>query len=268
MIRQVVVMFGGSDPSWPNAALGDTWEWNGTNWTQRTAAPSPPPRGRHSLDFDTARGTTVLFGGGDFSDTWEWNGSSWSFRLAQHPSPRSANGWVAPGMVFDTTRNRVVLVSGSSPVARLWEWDGSLWAERVAATNPPGRPDAGIAYDSRRGRLVMFGGIGVVDTWEWDGSTWTQMQPASSPPARSGRTMAFDSRRGLAVLNCGNYLAAVETWEWDGITWNHVPTATGPLGPARVLESAFDTARDRVILLTDGGAGGGPLQTWLWDGTT
>ena len=40
--RQVVVMFGGAGDT---AAFGDTWEWDGTAWTQRTlAGPTPPAR--------------------------------------------------------------------------------------------------------------------------------------------------------------------------------------------------------------------------------
>ena len=37
-----------------------------------------------------------------------------------------------------------------------------------------------MAYDSQRGRIVLFGGSNSItgalgDTWEWDGATWTPM---------------------------------------------------------------------------------------------
>ena len=42
---------------------------------------------------------------------------------------------------------------------------------------PPAVYSAGMAYDSGRSRLVVFGGFRgtyVGDTWEWDGSAWTR----------------------------------------------------------------------------------------------
>ena len=44
------------------------------------------------------------------------------------------------------------------------------WVDRTAA--PPERSFHAMAYDSARGRVVLFGGIvasWVNDTWEWDG---------------------------------------------------------------------------------------------------
>ena len=65
--------------------LGDTWTWNGTDWTQRAPAQSPPPRYDHAMAYDSARQRLVLFGGitPDFlADTWTWDGSTWSIHLA------------------------------------------------------------------------------------------------------------------------------------------------------------------------------------------
>ncbi len=61
--RGVTVLFGGL--RYPNV-FDDTWEWDGTTWTQ-LAIPGPPPRQRHGMAYDTARGVTVFFRG----DTWE-----------------------------------------------------------------------------------------------------------------------------------------------------------------------------------------------------
>src|SRR4051812_23678127 len=73
--RGVTVLFGGVASL--NNRLGDTWEWNGTAWTQR-AVTGPSPRSGHAMVYDSARGVTVLFGGNTFAgysgETWEWNG--------------------------------------------------------------------------------------------------------------------------------------------------------------------------------------------------
>src|SRR5262249_3203581 len=55
-----------------NALFQDTWEWDGTDWTERATASSPPARAGHVLAFDAARGRTVLFGNTSFADTWEY----------------------------------------------------------------------------------------------------------------------------------------------------------------------------------------------------
>ena len=65
------------------ATLGDTWTWDGTDWTQRTPAHSPSPRYCLGMAYDAARGQVVLFGGyggGDLGDTWTWDGTDWTQR--------------------------------------------------------------------------------------------------------------------------------------------------------------------------------------------
>lgn len=60
-----------------------------------------------------------------------------------------------------------------------------------------------MAYDSLRGRVVLFGGAitngALGDTWEWDGTDWTQMA-TSGPSRRYGHALAYDSRRQRVVL--------------------------------------------------------------------
>ena len=78
--RARVVLFGGVDPA--GTALADTWEWDGSDWTKRTPAASPPARMSHALAFDLIRAKVVLFGGTVypatfFADTWEWDGTTW-----------------------------------------------------------------------------------------------------------------------------------------------------------------------------------------------
>ncbi len=51
-----------------------------------------------------------------------------------------------------------------------------------------------MAYDSRRGVTVLFGGVTqkpkvkyVADTWEWNGKDWKEIHPKHSPPLWLGR---------------------------------------------------------------------------------
>jgi hypothetical protein len=54
--------------------LGDTWQWDGNDWTQLPIA-GPSPRSFTKMVYDSNRHRTVLFGGYDgtqfVGDTWE-----------------------------------------------------------------------------------------------------------------------------------------------------------------------------------------------------
>jgi hypothetical protein len=72
-----VVLFGGR-------RFGDTWTWDGTDWTKRTPAHSPYQRLDMGMAYD-AHGEVVLFGGAcakPCADTWTWDGTDWT----QHPA--------------------------------------------------------------------------------------------------------------------------------------------------------------------------------------
>ncbi|MEM7202404.1 MAG: hypothetical protein AAF628_19185 [Planctomycetota bacterium] len=50
-----------------------TWEWDGSDWTQRFPQTSPGLQVDFAMAHDTLRGRIVLFGDG----TWEWDGTDW-----------------------------------------------------------------------------------------------------------------------------------------------------------------------------------------------
>ncbi len=249
------------------------------DWLLAQAPSGPTARDAHAMAYDTDRGRVVLFGGAneynfsDFADTWEWDGNAWIERSpATSPTQRFGHA-----MAYDAARGRVVLFGGygffsGGLLADTWEWDGNEWVEATPATSPPGRFGAAMAYDSARGRIVLFGGVGdgaeLGDTWEWDGSDWIERTPASSPPAREYGALAYDRTRQRAVLFGGfdgvSYLG--DTWEWDGNEWALRVTATHP--PARTWHMmTFDETRERAVLF--GGYDGDiPYNdVWEWDGT-
>jgi len=268
--RGRVVLFGGHDGT---HALNDTWEWDGSTWTQRRPATSPPARSRHAMAYDSARGRVVLFGGNfgpGISDTWEWDGTNWVQRTpATNPPAR-----YGAAMAYDSARGRTVLFGGwgNEYLSDTWEWDGNDWVQRSPSAAPPARFYHAMAYDIARNRVVLFGGStstnGVnpmSDTWEWDGNAWLQRAPAVSPPARSTHVMAYDPARGRVVLfggSGGGFRS--DTWEWDGNAWIDRASASSP--PGRTHHAlAYDSARARVVLF--GGLGGGVFSdTWEFDG--
>ena len=133
-----------------------------------------------------------------------------------------------------------------------------------------------MAYDSTRGKVVLFGGYGdsylLNDTWEWDGSNWTLYTPATKPSVRYYHAMTYDSVRCKVVLFGGSDGSNLnDTWEWDGTNWTQRSPAT-TLSARSGHSMAYDSARGKVVLF------GGSYyinfsnlninDTWEWDGTT
>jgi hypothetical protein len=61
----------------------------------------------------------------------------------------------------------------------LWQWAGGAW-QVIAGAEIPARHGPAAVLDSRRKRLVVFGGSGEggkpqSDLWEWDGRRWSQI---------------------------------------------------------------------------------------------
>jgi hypothetical protein len=55
----------------PSGYLNDTWEWNGTNWTQIITPVAPSARIASAMAYDPIGGGIVLFSGfGNTADTW------------------------------------------------------------------------------------------------------------------------------------------------------------------------------------------------------
>src|SRR5262249_5818581 len=234
----MTVLFGGSQLfDLPSFALGDTWLWNGTNWTQVFPLNSPSPRTDVTMAYDPAHDVIVLFGGIDASgttlnDTWLWNGVNW---LLQNP------GTVPPArseasMSTHTAGHNVVLFGGITDPCSCgqvlndtWTWNGSDWTQQNPVTAPPARTWAGMADSQATGFAVLFGGFdsdgfGLGDTWLWSGSTWMQQIPSSSPSPRGLLAMGSD-RQGLQVLLFGG---VTDCGCFPGDTWTWEPAAAAP----------------------------------------
>ena len=259
--RNVTVLFGGDSPT-NSPRANDTWEFDGTNWTEITPAQSLPGRANidQALVYDSVRTKVILFGGlgasGYLSDTWEYNGATWTQITGQSPENRDSHA-----MVFDSQRGLTVLFGGySASGSRLndtWEYAGT-WHQVSPSQSPVGRYHHAMAYDASRNRTVLFGGLDsgnvvLSDTWEYDGTTWHVITPTQSPPARHNYSMTYDSNRGITVLfggeNDGGLLT--DTWEYNGITWQPI-TVTQTPSARKEMPLVYDHQRDSVLFFGGG----------------
>ena len=93
--RSQTVLFGGESAV---VDLGDTWTWDGTNWTQKTPATSPSARQQFGFVYDSVQNQSILFAGTQYlesgtNDTWAWNGSNWIQAVAGHLAPCTRKSW-------------------------------------------------------------------------------------------------------------------------------------------------------------------------------
>lgn len=133
--RQRVVLFGGITCPPPGFCGGssETWEWDGTVWTQRNTVSRPPANGGHfflgeSMVFDAARQRLILFS--QVGGTWEWDGSTWS---QQNPIPSPSQRFTR--LAYDAARQRVILFGGAA--------NGSLLSDTWTT---PASPATALAF--------------------------------------------------------------------------------------------------------------------------
>jgi hypothetical protein len=190
--------------------------------------------------------------------------------FATNPSPRTG-----ARMTWDREENVGVLFGGRGPFDgatglphdndETWLFNGTRWLQRFPAVKPPGRSDHTMTFDSKRNRVVMFGGrretvdIDSVatflgDTWFYKDETWTAATPATSPEARQFADMAYDPTLDRIILYGGSRLNATataldsffDTWEFDGAQWTRV-AIDSPKVAKPIL--AYDATAKEVIML-------------------
>lgn len=253
----------------PSLALAQAVEWE----DMRFATPAPPARSNHALTYDTVRGVTLLFGGGDRNDTWTWDGDEWTQHFpANSPEPRSGHV-----LAFDKARGKAVLFGGAVTVGSsfafregTWEWDGFDWSRVETFREPPPRRSAAMAYDEGRGVIVLWGSRdrwyrGDEDVWEFDGVAWFR-RPAPGPELRDMASLAYDPERRVVVMTGGRLFGSDDrgifgdTWEWDGSVWRARRDVTRPRSASLNSCLVYDEDRRRFVLHG--------MSTFEWDGVS
>lgn len=281
--RNRLVLFGGIAQN--GEFLNDTWEWDGAKWEKKTLLTQPSIRAVHAITYDSKRKRVVLFGGqtgqNSLSDTWEWDGKTWhQIQTATTPPAR-----VAHALVFDKKKERVVLFGGTDfgtmhTFNDTWEYNGKNWAQIKTPLAPEGRFHHSMAYDTKRQRIVLFGGNAAIpplnsekfkagqrnDVWEFDGRLWNKIKTFESPSKRDHFAMAYDQQTNQTIL-FGGYSGTFEdgvylgdTWIWNGKVWKKIDVEKSPSARGGKPAMTYDTKSKRVILF-----GGGTPQKAMND---
>lgn len=193
---------------------------------------------------------------------------SWdSLSLAQQPIER----WQSAG-IYDPVQDRFVVLDGEPCGLFLDDvWSLSLahaqWSQLLPAGPGPGpRGGFATAYDSRRQRLLLFGGNAngpvVSDLWALNLAdappTWTDLTPNHGPlpPGREYASAVYDAVRDRVIVFGGwspSQLDMSDTWSMsfsDQLGWQE---AAGVHPTPRYAHAAVvDTRRDRMLVFGGG----------------
>lgn len=299
--RGKVVMFGGRvvDGGILANRTNAVAEWDGL-WHGNIFAPGPialgpdgfnDTMGTFGMAYDGEHALTWVAGGMGNSapivDTWAWDGARWT------PGPDMITALKKHAMAYDAKRKRLVVFGGQyydgvgdrisgDTYELFFDADGAAhWIKATPATSPPARSDAGMAYDPKRGVIVMFGGDGNgmtegYELWEYDGATWTKRLQEDTVngtvPSMVGPALAFDSVNGVIVIYGVNTTNEMYTWNGTQLAkfTGALPTANASPRYSAVLVP--DGNRRLMLYGGHSAASSSPLLTtglmWFYDGST
>ena len=321
-INESLLLFGGEGWTDCGGYCHQTWLWNGASWALfgpdaagSTGVAGSGRRKEFAMTYDPQRKRSVIMAGRS-NDGWttpnyqdnlfEWNGSSWTEIVLAGTTPTYDRRYGAMEFVGSLkneysqklTVNKIALFAGTDVATGylddFWWYNGSAWTSAV--TGPSKRSFSKLAWDSNRGRLVMFGGwkyeasVQTVynETWElrkdrvcimsfcYNVDKWDKKTPVGGdgvPTPRVGHGMAFDDKRNRTVMFGGEQTLADkdDTWEWTGSTWYDMdpldPEADGNPAKRSQHSMAWDPVRERSLMF----GGKGELMyddLWEWDGTS
>lgn len=290
-IRQRTVLFGGQGPGanpYVTVPLYDTWEYDGTHWTQRQPASHPSYAGQMLWEPQRQRLTII-----DGNTAFEFDGSNWT------PRPLASRPFTTASLTYDEQRQCFVQVGHylpqfSNSVNEVLEYGGTAWEQRcfgpadgsrallasdlsgnrcllVSGASTQVRTDAGwplvtaatptlagplLTHDATHGRFLLFGG-------QWSGSypqllstthalvgnAWQLLPTSHVPQARTDAAMAFDVARGRAVLFGGALSSSLGADTWEFDGVDWQQSPT-PVAPSarRRHAMAYDAALGAVVL--------------------
>lgn len=222
-------------------ASDETWIWNGGKWVQQFPLTTPPARAAHTMVYDSARGRIVMFGG--------------------RQEPASLN---APAVYLNDT----------------WAWKHGNWTRIESEQNPTPRHFNGMAYDSDRDRILLYGGLEYAadgknsqndyETWEFDGVQWTLLDTDSVKVIKP--LLAYDAAAKQTVMvGLSDTGTARVMYRWDATAkaWVQFPSSTTM--PTCVNEGHLIYQEHRGRLLFFGGVcptgTPGGEEVFEWDGS-
>ena len=261
-VRNRIVLYGGQLTSTDlktTTNYYDTWEFDGTNWTQTGS--NGPQVVTPLLAYDEARQQMILLGSDTTQKPHMYSYDSSKGTWTEMTPSTMPDCVVDSGLVYQAHDPKVlVLYEGtcqtSGTLATTYEWDGSNWKKNDAISSVLRLTGEAIAYDPVRRTTLIFGGteafsIPIGATYDYHNGAWASAtQTVHTPAPRSLFAFNTDPTNGVIWLVGG--MDSISTWDelwkysdgnWTQITVDGTPAACG--SPA----STYDTDRHKLIVL-------------------
>jgi cysteine-rich repeat protein len=243
-------------------AGGDTWEWDGAEWTvhQTSADPPVPPI---ILFYDPDRGEVNMVRRGEDRQSpfrtlvqlHAWREGQWvQVSHGDGPSLRSEfpSSWIG-GAIYDSPRHRPMVVETSSEAtAMIWVTDeAGAWN---LLPDSPAMPFEGTMVFDPPSEQILF--EASEQEWVYDGLQWSVY-----PTSFSGPSLAFDPDRGHTVLwNDGDK----RLYERVGTEWIEIEGSEFGCGAGEWWNGSFHYNPDAAALDL---FSGDVTQICRWDGS-
>lgn len=269
-------------------------------WIKLSPLDGGPPSPRMGYEgacvWDRRHRLLVRYGGHNQGGGGEQGAEVWTFDPLTAVWNLKEPNTSPPGVccnaqnVYDPVRGRYVrfpLFSGSHG----WQWwreiylnDSTVWTYDLAANawrnlrpmpSPELAPYRAASWDSRAGKIVVFGGEGSHEgTLVYDPARneWRDMNPDPEPPPRSGGTMAYDEAHDVHVLFGTQFGEDARTWTYE-LGANRWTDRKPPVQPPTLENDAvltYDPIHKvvlAIVKITTGQdeAATHEVQTWAYD---
>jgi hypothetical protein len=261
------VAFGGvSGATYWSATMA--FKFGTPHWTTLSPGTVPAGRANASMVYDSTDNFPVLVGGYTkngttvahwLADAWKWTGGNWVSLTVPGGFEKRTGGCLVNVPLISGHGGYILLYGGSfgrastfgsSYLTSTWEFAAGTWTNVTATAgtlSPPGRTNAGCAYDSADSYGVLFGGLSSAgallgDTWQWDPTvnttgSWHRLYAngaGGQPNARFAPSMADISTAPYVELYSGAYgtFAAPtinpigDFWKFVGGSWTNITSTT------------------------------------------
>jgi hypothetical protein len=273
-LRDRVVLFGGATITADNkttTSFHDTWEFDGTTWTQVLS--DGPKIDKPLIVWDAARANVFMLGAdsalASHQFTYDpkvpvWNEKT-NTRLPSCVNEGSIAYNADAGTIFFTGG----ACAGVTALETSEEWDGNQWNPKSVKFNVGRLFGAAMVYDQSRQLITLFGGNIVTggaprnELWLFNGD-WIQLADVNLvPPARSLPVFQTDFANNRILLFGGvdPTTTYADLWQYQYGKWQRIITNTPGPQICASPNSAFDTGRNKLeVLCSDSGL-------WEFDGT-
>lgn len=258
-----VILFGGQRIASSGTAfedLYDTWEFDGTSWTQVNTA--GPQINKPVMAYDPARDMTVLLGtnSSNVVSMWSWDSATRTWKqMTPAALPACLN---ESGIVFQNQTSTLVISGGicsnTAPGSNeeVWEWNGTTWNKFVpASTVYPRVFGHAMTYDIARSSTLSFGGTNSLGAnspamFVLKDGDWSLTFDARTPGPRSRSAVATDPITKSIFLyggiaDNGNHLG--DFWQYRNGGWQALSGEGQPVGCIHP-QATWDTDRSRYVL--------------------